>query len=985
MVKMGNFLGRVSARLLSLMELGFYHYGRIIAKVPAFFIVLCFVVTGLCSLGLTKFTEETNPFKLWTPEGSEFLQSQEWQQTNFPSDVRFSMGIYEADNVLNKSVIMEMLRVHQVVVNTTTANATWPSLCARIPAIRFAFIGRKKRETRKRQPRQAGSSIDGQLDWSKLLPREDYCQFLNSLEEVCMENSLLEVFDYDEEYITSLTQEEILQEVNEVENSAVTGLPLNVSQFLADIKRDNAGNIIGASAATHSWFTRINKLAKNSDDFMDDAGTGTRVDVTTFHWEQKMIQNLLNDTERPPDVQFYLMAASSFGTVSGDSIRGDVQYLSLGFGVVFVYVVVMLGRCNAVESRPLLSLLGLSCVGLAIVLSYGLCSAFGVLYGPVNSILPFLLLGLGIDDMFVIMEAWRGLKTNEQHLELSERVGLTLGRAGVAITVTSLTDFLAFAVGSTTTLPALRSFCLYCAVGVAAVYFFQATFFVAWLSIDQRRIEDSRHSVIWCWKISGWTPNTCSQQDLCYSFFSQIYARVLLLPLVRVIVLVVTALLFGVSVWGMTELRQEFDPVWFLPQDSYLFRYFEKQREYYPSSGEKGLVYLGNVSLVEELPRLQRLTKDLLAIEDVAEVENWADAFTSYWGDEYDPDQFSDQLSRFLFSTVGAKYRSRNFRFSSELNCSDPAPPVTASSVEFQYHVMESSQEEVKAMEDVRAAVGAINFSGEALVWARAYGSWETNKVIEEELWRNLGVALAVVAAATLVLLASVTAAAMVVACVLLTLIDVAALMAWWDLTIDTVSCIDLVLAVGLCVDYAAHVAHTFLTHTGSRSDRAAATVSTIGPPVLSGGFSTFLAFVFLAGSTSHVFISFFKIFFGVSLFGLYHGLVFLPVLLSLIGPDSHATTLSQPPPHKSHTNTKNNDKLNNNENNNSTHPPQQKTAMMTNDSGSNGVERGQAVMNKEDAAVFTLSQNQEQEHEHGLGCERDNPTLPNTPDDGRF
>jgi len=30
--------------------------------------------------------------------------------------------------------------------------------------------------------------------------------------------------------------------------------------------------------------------------------------------------------------------------------------------------------------------------------------------------------------------------------------------------------------------------------------------------------------------------------------------------------------------------------------------------------------------------------------------------------------------------------------------------------------------------------------------------------------------------------------------------------MYFWGLTIDTVSCIDLVLAIGLCVDYAAHI-----------------------------------------------------------------------------------------------------------------------------------------------------------------------------------
>ena len=75
-----------------------------------------------------------------------------------------------------------------------------------------------------------------------------------------------------------------------------------------------------------------------------------------------------------------------------------------------------------------------------------------------------------------------------------------------------------------------------------------------------------------------------------------------------------------------------------------------------------------------------------------------------------------------------------------------------------------------------------------------------------------------------------------------------------------------------------------------SRDKRVIAALSNIGPAVLNGGISTFLAFILLAGSRSHVFLSFFKIFFLVVMFGLYQGLVVLPVVLSLFGPASSAS-----------------------------------------------------------------------------------------------
>jgi hypothetical protein len=61
-----------------------------------------------------------------------------------------------------------------------------------------------------------------------------------------------------------------------------------------------------------------------------------------------------------------------------------------------------------------------------------------------------------------------------------------------------------------------------------------------------------------------------------------------------------------------------------------------------------------------------------------------------------------------------------------------------------------------------------------------------------------------------------------------------------------------------------------------------------MGPAVLNGGLSTILAFILLSTSDTYIFLSFFKIFFLICLFGLYHGLIVLPVVLSLVGPLRH-------------------------------------------------------------------------------------------------
>jgi hypothetical protein len=56
----------------------------------------------------------------------------------------------------------------------------------------------------------------------------------------------------------------------------------------------------------------------------------------------------------------------------------------------------------------------------------------------------------------------------------------------------------------------------------------------------------------------------------------KVYGKFLTLFPVKMVVLVLTSVLLGFSVWGNILLRQEFDPMWFLPKDSYLSLYVEQ-------------------------------------------------------------------------------------------------------------------------------------------------------------------------------------------------------------------------------------------------------------------------------------------------------------------------------------------------------------------------------------------------------------------------
>ena len=203
-------------------------------------------------------------------------------------------------------------------------------------------------------------------------------------------------------------------------------------------------------------------------------------------------------------------------------------------------------------------------------------------------------------------------------LGVEERIGLAMKHSGVAITITSLTDLLAFGIGATSVLPALGNFCAYASLGIFAVFLQMASFFLAWLVIDQRRIDAKRDAVICCWKHGeDWEPNSCSQKSYMDLVFKNYAGTLHILPL-KVAVLVLTASLFGVSCYGVSQLETNFDFVDWFPEDSSVVSYFRAKEEHFPSGGISGKIYIVEVPEIEQkLEKIETLLTNVSNVPDL--------------------------------------------------------------------------------------------------------------------------------------------------------------------------------------------------------------------------------------------------------------------------------------------------------------------------------------------------------------------------------
>ena len=97
----------------------------------------------------------------------------------------------------------------------------------------------------------------------------------------------------------------------------------------------------------------------------------------------------------------------------------------------------------------LLSFLGIFVIGMSLGASFGFCFYLDLYSADMHPTIPFLLLGIGVDDMYVIVQAVDNLSSADKALPLHQRIGKAMRHAGVSITVTSVTDIAAFLIGST--------------------------------------------------------------------------------------------------------------------------------------------------------------------------------------------------------------------------------------------------------------------------------------------------------------------------------------------------------------------------------------------------------------------------------------------------------------------------------------------------------------------------------------------------------
>jgi hypothetical protein len=381
------------------------------------------------------------------------------------------------------------------------------------------------------------------------------------------------------------------------------------------------------------------------------------------------------------------------------------------------------------------------------------------------------------------------------------------------------------------------------------------------------------------------------------------YAPVLLHPVSKAVVILLFGAALGAHLYGVTRVDEEFRLIDVVPDDSYLRAHNRLSLERFGVGNLRVGVYFRDVDLSAPGMQQQALhfidTARFSAAFEPAPLQSWLHVFVTWYRANATHNATLD-ASGFL---VGPAFyealrvflgRPQFYDFGEDLYWNGERTSLLASRA-FILHVplpsSDASKEALRASKAL-AAQHPLNAARtpatyRALLFNEWYVFMEQFLVIFDQLVSNLLVSLTVVMLIATLVLVHPGLVLIVTAVVAMMDAHILGSFWWWGLSVNSVTVIQLVMAVGLIVDYNLHISHLFLLQPESlsRDERVRETFFRIGSSVLLSGASTLIGVLPLAFANSEIFRVFFKCFVSIVGTGLSHGMILLPVLLSLIGP----------------------------------------------------------------------------------------------------
>lgn len=909
----------------SVCDSAFARLGYTAAKFPAITISICVLAVGLLSIGWIKFDIETDPARLWVSPSSAAAQEKTFFDENFGP-------FYRAEQVF--------------LVNDTHPEGPGPVLS--YDTLKW-WTGVEDRVSKLK-----GAKTNSTLESVCFKPTGD----------ACVIQSVAAWFGNNMDSYTPSNWKDRLQRCSASSVNCLPpfGQPIDSSMILGGL--EGSDDLADASAMIITWVVNNyaegseeveramdweESLRKTLLDVQEEASKrGLRLSFSTQISLEQELNKSTNTDAKIVVISYIIMFLYAS--------------LALGSTTLSFRAILRNPAASFVESKFTLGVVGIIIVLMSISASIGLFSAAGVKVTLIIAeVIPFIVLAVGVDNIFLIVHEFERINVSHANDAVEMRIAKALGRMGPSILLSAITETIAFALGAASGMPAVRNFAIYAAGAVFINAVLQVTMFVSVLSLNQRRVEDRRADCFPCIQIKSAGIHLGGAQGNGYSrsyegqdesslqqFIRKRYAPTLLGKKAKTIVVVLFLGIFTAGISLIPEVSLGLDQRDAIPEGSYLIPYFSDLYDYF-DSGPPVYFVTRELNVTERVHQQQLCSRfttcEQQSLTNVLEQErkrpntSFIASNAASWIDDYfrwldpnldtccvengeacfaerDPgwnitlygmpegDEFTHYLQKWLAAPTDADCPlGGKAGYSQAIVIDAENNMIPASNFRASHIPLRSQADFIDAYASARRiSDGLKKTTGiEVFPYSVFYIFFDQYATIVRLTATLLGSALAMILAISSLLLGSIRTGAVVTFTVIMIVTDIIGTMAIFHVSLNALSLVNLVICVGIGVEFCAHIARAFMFPSRAvleraknkfrgRDARAWAALVNVGGSVFSGITVTKLLGVFvLAFTRSKIFeIYYFRIWLALVVFAAAHALVFLPVALSFLGGDGY-------------------------------------------------------------------------------------------------
>ncbi|KAL3233626.1 NPC intracellular sterol transporter 1-related protein 1 [Nakaseomyces bracarensis] len=649
-------------------------------------------------------------------------------------------------------------------------------------------------------------------------------------------------------------------------------------------------------------------------------------------WENQLEKYLLN-LELPGGLRMSFNTESSLEKELNKN--NDIYVVLISYFMMFLYASWALKNKRG-RNRFWLGFSGILVVIFSVLCSAGLLSYLGIKSTLIIAeVIPFLILAIGIDNIFLITHEYDRVRLLHAQDSIESNITAAISHISPSIVASLLCQAGCFLIAAFVSMPAVRNFALYSALSVLFNVILQLTAYVPilvlyekWLDRSSITLEENTES----------PPNWKIKED---TIFQSIAKKVLSL---RKLVLIG---FFGFSMMAVIFLpgiKYGLDQTLAVPKTSYLVDYFNDVYEYLnvgppvyfvvkdldltTRKDQKKLC--GKFTTCNENSVANILEQERTRSTIVEPLANWYDDFMSFLNpdldqccrfkkgsDEVCPPYFPPRRCETCYEQGEWKNNMEGFPEGSDFMkyfgiwIQAPSEPcalggkapysnsiayndtsIISSTFRTSHMPLRSQDDFIEAYND--AIRITESFDLDIFAYSPFYIYFVQYRDLGKKTITLISIAIALIFVMSGFLLGSIRTASILTLTVMMIIIDIGFVMAVSGINLNAVSLVNLIICIGLGVEFCVHIARAFTVISretkNTRMARVEYAIETVGETVFNGITITKLIGVcVLAFAQSRIFdVFYFRMWFALICLASVHALLFLPALLSVAGGSSY-------------------------------------------------------------------------------------------------